>query len=136
MVDTPTSKVSAGFDSLCLELTNLYNNAPFNKPKSRVCRPLFKIGSSIQNITDNSVSVEIFPNPNNGVFNILVNGMVLSKDAFVTISDATGRLIMSESYHLNATGILAIRNDKLSKGNYIVTTEIDNRTFSKIIEIK
>lgn len=123
------------FDSICLEATNLYNAAPFNKAKKTVCNGL-KYSASISNISSKDLSVSIFPNPNNGVFNIRVHNSLVNKEAKVTIYDNSGRVILSNLVKVGAAGIIPINNEPMAKGNYVITTEIGTKMSSDLMEIK
>lgn len=78
--------------------------------------------------------IEIYPNPNNGVFNIKTKNM-LSKDATIVIFNSLGNIVYSEkpeisefvseyNFKLNAaTGVYSIQiedNGKITRGTFII----------------
>jgi hypothetical protein len=123
------------FDSICLEVSNLYNSAPHNKAKKITCNAL-KYTLSITNISASNLKVEIYPNPNNGVFYIKVNNPMTQREAKVNIHDNLGKTVLSEVVKLNSSGVITMQNDNLAKGTYLITTEIGNRSSTDLIEIK
>lgn len=118
------------FDSLCLEVKNDFN-AVFSKPTSRDCKFL-KYTVGIQSL-NKDVSIEVFPNPNNGSFNIKVNGNKSNK-ARVTLTNMEGKTITDDVLQINNSVIPF--NTNLGKGIYFMTTEVDGNVYLDRLEVK
>ncbi len=86
------------------------------------------VASSVNNIDKGRVS--IFPNPNYGMFNIILNDEV--KDASVKITDISGKIIFKETNLTDKQNTINLIN--VSKGIYFVYINFDNNVkVSKII---
>jgi Secretion system C-terminal sorting domain len=120
------------FDSLCLEASNSFNTAPFNKPKLTTCKSLKYSRASI-NSADRSVSVDIYPNPNNGTFNVKLNGNKSNSARFV-LTSIDGRTVIDNTVKINNSEIPF--NIPISKGTYFMTTEVDGNIYLDKIEVK
>ena len=69
------------------------------------------------NDIDKGLAVSVYPNPNNGVFNINVSSSHIQKGT-LSISDATGREVFKKELTLNAKQSIAA--PQLSKGVYTI----------------
>jgi hypothetical protein len=80
----------------------------------------------------------VFPNPNNGSFQIIINHPKFSPDK-IEIVDLMGRTLKSESL-VNAsinTILLYAFNEKLTPGSYLINIQLSNgEILSKKIQIK
>lgn len=119
------------FDSLCLEATNLFNAAPFNKTKIVRCKSL-KYAAGI-NSSEKNVSVDIYPNPNNGTFNVKLNGNKSNKARFI-LTSLDGRTVLDNTVKINNSEIPF--NTPMPKGTYFMTTEVDGNIYLDKIEVK
>ncbi|MBL7942052.1 MAG: T9SS type A sorting domain-containing protein, partial [Flavobacteriales bacterium] len=69
----------------------------------------------------------IYPNPNNGTFNIL--NSTNESDVEIRIYDATGRLAFSQVAYIPQRSVMSIATGNLSYGTY--TLELRNRNFTE-----
>lgn len=129
--DLSSSAISSSFDSICLAVSNEFNKAPFSKPIRRVCKPLKSTGSISS--SNNQVEVTIFPNPNQGNFNIAVSGNKSNK-AVVSITALDGRKLAENRVEIK-NGLIPMSLN-LSSGTYFLSTEIDGAVKLDKIEIK
>lgn len=120
------------FDSLCLQVTNLFNSLPTPPKSPSVTCKYLKFGSSISS-SNNQVEVTIFPNPNQGNFNIAVSGNKSNK-AVVSITALDGRKLAENQVEIK-NGLIPMSLN-LSSGTYFLSTEIDGAVKLDKIEIK
>jgi PKD repeat protein len=80
---------------------------------------------------DGKVGIEVFPNPNNGQFNINLNAVDFN-DAKVTIMDALGKVVYEEK-NVNIKGTYSTKVDLSSnpQGVYFVVVSGSNKTFTQ-----
>lgn len=118
------------FDSLCLEVKSDFNTT-FTKPVSKVCKFLqYTLGV---NSTDKTVSVDIYPNPSNGTFNVKVNGNKSNSARFI-ITSIDGKTVLDNTVKINNNEIPF--NTPIAKGLYFMSTEVDGNVYLDKIEIK
>jgi hypothetical protein len=120
------------FDSLCLEASNLYNLAPFNKAKITKCKAL-KYALAGINSLNKDISIDIFPNPNNGTFNVKING-IKTNQARLVLTNMEGRTVSDNTYKINNSEIPF--STPIGKGTYFMTTEVDGNVYLDKIEVK
>jgi hypothetical protein len=120
----------ASFDSICLEASNYFNTAPISKPRITKCKALKLSGI---NSASNNISVDIFPNPNNGTFNVKINGNKSNSARFV-LTNMEGKTIVDNTVKINNNEIPF--NNPISKGTYFMTTEVDGNIYLDKIEVK
>jgi predicted extracellular nuclease len=83
--------------------------------------------ANIQN--NNIVDVNIFPNPNQGVFTASIDVLSGGKNSEVTVMDMTGRVIMKNLLDLHAgNNSIPINISNLEKGTYFVQLTNTNGT--------
>ncbi len=81
--------------------------------------------SGLNNINDNLAQINLFPNPNNGSFKVLLNH-ANTKNAQVSIVDMIGREVYNNSFKLNGTADeLEINDLNVNAGSYnmIITSD-------------
>jgi len=71
--------------------------------------------------------VSIYPNPNNGVFNVDVN---ITKNSVIQVYNISGQLILQKTLTKNIT---QVNLTEYSKGMYFVKVETDNKTIVRKI---
>lgn len=134
-INLVSASIPAGvksFDSVCLTVSNGFNNVTNPPiPKSKECKPL-KYSSSISSVTNN-LAVTIFPNPSNGDFNIKVEGNRENK-ARVIITSMDGKIISNSQLEINGTYIPFKSN--LSRGSYFISTEVDGQVYLEKVEVR
>ncbi len=77
--------------------------------------------------------ISITPNPANGMFYILLNGVQDSKLNLKVLSQ-TGHLLLQKQYE-NAAGGLPLDLTSFTNGTYLLVVEIDNEKIYKRIQI-
>jgi Secretion system C-terminal sorting domain len=82
----------------------------------------------------NTVTIAVSPNPSHDNWNVLLNGKVNSEVAY-SITDITGKLVLSGSQKLARTKKFVIDNQNLSMGTYILSINT-NGTMHKIKLVK
>ena len=82
-----------------------------------------------------SSNFSIYPNPNNGTFNIQLKGIV--SDFEINIFDVTGKSIYSEAFYQNSDLVKEIRiQDKISNGMYFINIKTNEGLVTKKIIIE
>ncbi|MFN4083866.1 MAG: PKD domain-containing protein [Bacteroidia bacterium] len=87
-------------------------------------------------LIDNFISdIKLFPNPNNGCFNILLpdNYLLTNNTPVISIFDILGNLVQTE--YLTDTNQL-IKLNKIAKGLYFVNIRLDNENFNTKILVE
>lgn len=68
-----------------------------------------------------ALNADIYPNPTNGIINIVPSHLDLSKDVEVLIYDMSGHVVISKSYtYTNIGELLTMKLDGLAKGVYSI----------------
>ncbi len=88
--------------------------------------------SGIKNYENNSADINIYPNPNNGVFIVSVNVLADKKNTNITLTDITGRIVYKEQLD-TSSGSLLINTRSLEKGTYFI--QISNSQSSTIKKV-
>lgn len=103
----------------------------FNAPKGQLYYRLRQVDingtytfSAIKAVTLNETSIHIQPNPNNGIFNITLNGNI--EDYSLQITDALGKTILSKT---GSGSGLTVDLSAFPKGVYIVGIHNDELNF-------
>ncbi len=78
----------------------------------------------------NTVQASVYPNPANDVVNIAIAGFV--GDANLTVTDVTGKIVMTESISTNAVGKASVNTSELKSGLYIFNLQMTDGTVSNI----
>ena len=74
----------------------------------------------------------LYPNPNNGILNILINSNELNQDAKIKIFDVLGKLVYEKNFFDNDySQNLTLNIDNLTSGVYIITVGINEKATSK-----
>ena len=74
----------------------------------------------------------VFPQPNNGEFNIALNDAVISENINITILDINGRIVFTKEYDEN--NLLKVEANTLKNGVYILKISIgEGESFQKLI---
>lgn len=132
LVNVTIPNSSTSFDSICLEVSNIFNTKiEPPKPVSRECKFL-KYTASISHAS-HTLNVSIFPNPSNGEFSIRVEGNKENKGK-VTITSMDGKVVSNSQVEINSS--LVPFKSNLAKGSYFVSTEIDGKVFLEKIEVR
>jgi hypothetical protein len=76
------------------------------------------------------LSVDVYPNPSNGVITLKSNGMVIDR---VQILDITGRLVHAEEINAMSKTLQA---DHLSSGMYLLKISSNGQEMTKRISIR
>lgn len=88
-----------------------------------------KTGPNTTGITENINAFSIYPNPTNGIVNILSNGNELSE---LTVKDITGKIVLVKNFQ----SIISINLDNYGKGVYIVDVKNNLGFTSKKISVQ
>lgn len=123
-------------DSLCLEAKNVFNSSPFDKPKKTTCVELKYTGAAVQNINGQSFSINLYPNPNSGKFNLKFEGLNKTGVANIIIANTEGKVVNKMTVDLKGNDEIPFDMSSYSKGNYIINTEIQDVNFINRFEIK
>lgn len=75
-------------------------------------------------------SLEIFPNPNNGIFSVTFNNILYSK-INVEILDITGKIIYSKLLTNNGSNTFEINQESLSSGTYLIRFFVNGQIISE-----
>lgn len=73
--------------------------------------------------------VLLYPNPNNGTFNLVATGLGNAQNVEIEIMDVTGRRVSVETYpaHHGKLEVTLNMKDQLSQGQYILKVKTDER---------
>lgn len=77
-------------------------------------------------------AISIFPNPNNGTFNVKLNS-VSSQDITISVYDIRGRKVFNNLYENSANFNETIRLNNVESGMYLLNISTDSRTITKKI---
>lgn len=77
-----------------------------------------------------TVQASVYPNPANDVVNIAIAGFV--GDANLTVTDITGKIVMTEVISTNAAGKASVNTSSLKTGLYIFNLQMADGTVSNI----
>ena len=77
-----------------------------------------------------TVQASVYPNPANDVVNIAIAGFV--GDANLTVTDITGKIVMTEAISTNAAGKASVNTSSLKTGLYIFNLQMADGTVSNI----
>ncbi len=93
------------------------------------------VTAGIDEYQNNSTDVDIFPNPNNGVFTVSVNSTVNAKNTVVRLTDITGREIYRGQTDIyTGKNSLPMNISNLAKGTYLLQISNEqNNTVKKLI---
>lgn len=85
---------------------------------------------NVKSIVANNENIQIFPNPNNGLFNIHFDAV---NSSFVQVFDMTGKLVFNSKLE-SKEGSVAVNMSSYGKGIYFVKIQSENKiTTRKII---
>lgn len=119
------------FDSVCLDISNEWTTR-YPAKKTVKCVLLKNVVASVTS-ANSDVSVEIYPNPNNGTFNVKINGN-RTNSARLVLTNIDGRTVIDQTVKV-LNGEVPF-NAPISKGIYFMTTEIDGNIYMDKVEIK
>jgi hypothetical protein len=92
------------------------------------------IATSIkQNVSD--ITFGVFPNPNNGVFQIKLNNPKL-RDGIIQITDSKGAIIFQQIIPAISQSLIQLNKSELSKGIYSIQLQTPSEVLSKNIIIQ
>ncbi|MFT4969702.1 MAG: hypothetical protein ACI9O4_001453 [Chitinophagales bacterium] len=121
--------------NVCLTVRNRFNDAPFNKTASTVCKSV-SIPVGIIDRNDLNAAVEIFPNPTNGLLNVEISETSAS-NLTVEVTNVLGAVIASkELTKVNAKETVTFNLEGNAAGIYFVNISSDNATISKRVIMK
>jgi hypothetical protein len=81
-------------------------------------------------------SFSIFPNPNNGHFQLKLNPFLKGNVSY-SITDINGKLLYRESINeIYGQSLVDVNASYLSKGLYLVNLTFDNNTYTKRVSIE
>lgn len=80
-----------------------------------------------------SESLQVFPNPNNGKFNVRITSKESAVEIIIT--DLLGKVFYNKSVELKDTDI-QIESENLNAGIYFVTVKVEGQTLVKKVSIK
>ncbi|MGP8215482.1 MAG: T9SS type A sorting domain-containing protein [Bacteroidia bacterium] len=90
--------------------------------------------TGINEISDNKADINLFPNPNNGVFTVSVNVNSNEKNTMLILADLTGRVIYKEQSDVYAgKSSIPIDISNLAKGTYFL--KISNSQYSSFKKV-
>jgi PKD repeat protein len=117
-------------------LPKILRHSPNNRYDESSYTLLINVTSGTQTVADNSI-YSVYPNPNNGSFNISLDGLAQAKNAEIRISNMMGQVI----YQSNATvkGGSTLSNISLSdaaSGVYLLQVITSDNTYTSRIAIQ
>jgi hypothetical protein len=89
----------------------------------------------ISDATNFGVSFDIYPNPTNGLVNLNITGVVVA-DASISVVDITGRKVYGNTFHIIPGNEPMMDLSHLPKGLYIISANIEDKSFIKRIVIE
>jgi hypothetical protein len=139
---------AAGFYNICVTITvscastasacsntNVFKTAMNSESNAVAVVNVKNLMTGIKRQDIEDASVKIFPNPNNGEFEIILSGMQNQKISEIKVYDLLGQEVYSAKETAPGnTGNKKLMLSGLSNGSYLVTVTSEERTFkSKII---
>jgi len=86
-------------------------------------------------VTNSYLKLKIFPNPTSEVINIEIESDA-NAEALVSIYDLNGRLMLSNNHMvIQGSNVLNMNISNLSKGTYLVKTQLEGKTYSNKLMI-
>lgn len=90
---------------------------------------------AVEDITENNAAMKLFPNPSNGLTNLLIDSKT-AQEAVINVYDINGSIKFKQSIKLNS-GINNIKvNFDLSKGMYLVNVVGDKEAYTQKLIIE
>jgi hypothetical protein len=130
---TYSSNAAAGVgDSIKLQYSSGCGNGAVKAQKlsnvAKVCPPAIFSKTDSKEMK-NELSMQVFPNPNNGNFTIKIQtGVTTTRKALIEIRDMQGRLIHAlQTQNVNGSITEQIRKAGLTKGVYVVMYRLGDR---------
>ena len=121
--------------NVCLTVRNRFNDAPFNKPASTVCKTV-ELSVGIADRNDLNAAVDIFPNPTNGMLNVEISETSAS-NLTVEVTNVLGAVIASQGLSkVNSNETVTFNLEGNAAGIYFVNISSDNATISKRVIMK
>lgn len=121
--------------NVCLTVRNRFNDAPFNKPESTVCKTV-TLTVGIADRLQLDAAVAVFPNPTNGMLNVEISETEAT-NLNVEVTDVLGAVIASkELTKVNAKETVTFNLEGNAAGVYFVNISSDNATISKRVIMK
>ncbi|WP_299333476.1 reprolysin-like metallopeptidase [uncultured Psychroserpens sp.] len=90
---------------------------------------------SVENVGIDTIDFGIYPNPNNGSFNVKLNNAI-SDRIEISVHDIRGRRIFKNSYENDSNFNQAITLNSVQSGMYLVTVKDGNQQVTKKIVIE
>ncbi len=90
-------------------------------------------------IHSNNASLSIYPNPNTGVFNIVLEGFDSYEDLEISIRNMTGTQVLSKRYKMGQEGNTKIEinhSSQLPSGIYLLIVRSNSKTITQRVIIK
>jgi ELWxxDGT repeat protein len=89
---------------------------------------------SVEQSTENGISVKLYPNPStSGQFNLLINNVEINTELELKVTNLQGQLISIEKLQLTSGNYVAEYTNQLSAGVYFV--ELSNQHFKETIRL-
>lgn len=127
--------VTKKMDSLCLSVVNVFQNLS-GKPAGYKCVEMIFAGAAIHTINGQSFSINLYPNPNTGIFNLKFDGLNKTGKATLYIANSEGKMMNNMNLELKGNDEIMLDLSNYSKGIYFINTEIDQVNFVNKFEIK
>jgi hypothetical protein len=139
-----SNTAAAAGDSIKLRYSSGCGNGALKAQKLsnilKACPPLpgFSKTSPTTTTTTGDLGMQIFPNPNNGNFNIKINtGVLAMAKALIEIRDIQGRLVHSINTQ-NINGVIneQVQKNGLTSGVYVVTYRLgeESKSMKMVVE--
>ncbi len=93
-----------------------------------------QICSGVNEFVNEELQVNVFPNPNNGQFELNINGAAITGQVKIKMYDLVGALVL-ETEFMNDDTTKKINASQLSKGVYFVKVYSDSREYVKKIVV-
>jgi len=111
-----------------------FEYAMWIEPRNQMDIDSIDVTAGIKNYNNSSADVNVYPNPNNGVFTISVNVLTNENTANVVLTDMTGRVVYKEQMDTHTgTGSLPVNTSNLEKGTYFI--QISNSQSSSVKKV-
>lgn len=125
----------AGDYMICLTARNRFNDAPFSKPESVVCKSV-TIVTGIADRNKLDASVEVYPNPSNGLISVNVED-IQTESLTITVTNIIGEVIattVKEDVKGSTNATFDLENN--ASGIYFINIATEDASISKKVMIK
>lgn len=113
--------------NVCLEASNIFNAAPFNKAIKKFCKSVSidVWGTGINGLLDES-SVTVGPIPSKGELNVYLKG--ISADTKISLTNITGQTLMTNNYSINGDDVIKLDLQEFTNGVYFLKLETEGHS--------